>query len=449
MDTLILEDFRCFADRHEVPIRPLTLLVGENSTGKTSFLAAVRAAYDLRLSPMDVVRFLEGSIAPDFNEEPFRLGSYDQIANYRAGRAGRAKSFVIGQQITAERSLRRTRSQKERRNDAVKINARFAVSKSQPVLSDFRASSGDHEIVITNIEGSRPLLLSFRIGDHVAFEQRADAIDDLKNTRNIFVNLHVIGKMTEEGDGISLNSGSRKIIESIIDAVLSEEGPRPHAFAPIRTSPQRTYDPVKEIREPEGSHVPMLLAGMLGNVGSSGFKKILESFGIDSGLYSAIRIRRVGRRESDPFQIEVKPPHGGTWRNLVDVGYGVSQAIPIIADSVSTGRGTTLLIQQPEVHLHPRAQAAMGSFFAQLADSERNRLVVETHSDYLVDRVRMDVRDERIKASDVVILYFEQGERGVDIHPIEIDARGHPLEVPPGYRSFFLDEDRRFFGVDP
>ena len=441
MDTLILEDFRCFPDRREVPIRPLTLLVGENSTGKTSFLAAVRAAYDLRLSPMDVVRFLEGSIAPDFNEEPFRLGSYDQIANYRAGPVGRAKSFMIGQQITAEHSLRR--------NGAVKINARFAVSKSQPVLSDFRSSSGDHEIVITNIEGSRPPLLSFRIGDHVAFEQRADAIDDLKNTRNIFVSLHVMRKMAEEGDSISLNSGSRKIIESIINAVLSEEGPRPHAFAPIRTSPQRTYDPVKEIREPEGSHVPMLLAGMLGNVGSSAFKKILEIFGFDSGLYSDIRIRRVGRRESDPFQIEIKQPHGGPWRNLVDVGYGVSQSIPIIADAVSTEPGTTLLIQQPEVHLHPRAQAAMGSFFVYLAHSERNRLIVETHSDYLVDRVRMEVRDERIKASDVVILYFEQGSHGVDIHPIEIDARGHPLEVPPGYRSFFLEEDRRFFGVDP
>ena len=48
MDTLILEDFRCFSGRHEVPIRPLTLLVGENSTGKTSFLAAVRAAHDLQ-----------------------------------------------------------------------------------------------------------------------------------------------------------------------------------------------------------------------------------------------------------------------------------------------------------------------------------------------------------------------------------------------------------------
>ena len=90
----------------------------------------------------------------------------------------------------------------------------------------------------------------------------------------------------------------------------------------------------------------------------------------------------------------------------------------------------------------------MGSFFAQLAASGRNRLIVETHSDYLIDRVRMDVRDEQIKASDVMILYFEQGKGGVKIHPIEIDAAGNITGVPAGYRRFFLDEQRRFLGVD-
>ena len=92
MDTLILEDFRCFADRHEVPIRPLTLLVGENSTGKTSFLAAVRAAYGLMFQT-----------TPDFNEEPFQLGSYDQIAN-NSYEEQRLPSFSIGQHFTFDES---------------------------------------------------------------------------------------------------------------------------------------------------------------------------------------------------------------------------------------------------------------------------------------------------------------------------------------------------------
>lgn len=435
MDTLILEDFRCFANPSEpIPIRPLTLLVGENSTGKTSFLAAVRAAYDLRIGQ-----------SPDFNEKPFHLGSYDQIANFRGGREGRAKSFMIGQGLSLEPRNLRLRSPRRSTQGRIKVSitARFKSNADQPALSEFHVSSGKYEVALQLPVSTQPIV-SFSTEGRVIDRQnidvasswirlgRSEAFDYIRVARG---NMMLISP--DDAEGINL----------LTDLTSYNAGPRPYAFSPIRTSPQRTYDPIKEVRDPEGSHIPMMLARLLDN-GSPEFREHLEEFGKASGLYSSIDIRRIGRKGSDPFQIEVRHPHGGPRRNLVDVGYGVSQAIPIIADAVLTERGTPLLIQQPEVHLHPRAQAAMGSFFAQLAASERNRLVVETHSDYLVDRVRMDVRDERIRAGDVVILYFEQSKGGVDIHPIELDARGHPREVPPGYRSFFLEEDRRFFGVD-
>ena len=91
----------------------------------------------------------------------------------------------------------------------------------------------------------------------------------------------------------------------------------------------------------------------------------------------------------------------GPQRNLIDVGYGVSQVLPIVTELL---RGNSImelfrgippsifLLQQPEVHLHPSAQAALGSFFCQVAKPD-HQLVVETHSDHLLDRVRMDVRD--------------------------------------------------------
>src|SRR5881396_1662040 len=75
--------------------------------------------------------------------------------------------------------------------------------------------------------------------------------------------------------------------------------------------------------------------------------------------------------------------------NLVDVGYGVSQALPILVDTLQRpAADEVFLLQQPEVHLHPRAQAELGSFFVSQAGKKR-RFVIETHSDYLVDRVRM------------------------------------------------------------
>ncbi len=427
METLILEDFRCFAGRNEVPIRPLTLLVGENSTGKTSFLAAVRAAHDLR--SLEV---------PDFNEDPFRFGSYAQIAN---DGQGEANSFMIGQQLTP--------TQSDGPDEAICVEVRFHSSGAQPVIASLSASRGEYEIVY-ELEGDAHL--SFRVAEAVVMRQAlgtsfGGALPLPLLLAGGIQRLFIQGR-SGSNEEQPLDADHEKRLDEMVADLARFTGPRPYAFAPIRTSPQRTHDPRTEVPSPEGRHIPMMLQRLLGNGAEPDFRERLEAFGDESGLYSSLGVRKLGQVDSDPFQIEVKLSGGGPARNLVDVGYGVSQAIPIIADCVSAEPGSALLIQQPEVHLHPRAQAAMGSFFAQLAQSERNRLVIETHSDYLLDRIRIDVREEKINCRDVVILYFEQDSHGVKIHPIELDGAGNLVGVPDGYRRFFLEEQRRFLGID-
>ena len=86
MDTVRLKNFRCFRDEQVVRLAPLVLLVGENSTGKTSFLALIRALWD--------AAYL--NTIPDFKEAPYDLGSFDEVAHYRGGRAGRAEGLEAG-----------------------------------------------------------------------------------------------------------------------------------------------------------------------------------------------------------------------------------------------------------------------------------------------------------------------------------------------------------------
>ena len=137
--------------------------------------------------------------------------------------------------------------------------------------------------------------------------------------------------------------------------------------------------------------------------------------------------------DATPFQIQIRKFGGklkGNCRNLIDVGYGVSQTLPIITELLRADAPSMFLLQQPEVHLHPSAQAALGSLFCSVAGSDR-QLVVETHSDYIIDRVRMDVRDNKtdLKPEDVSILYFERGESDVKIHSIRLDADGNVLDA--------------------
>ena len=86
MDEITLRDFRCFRGKQTARLAPLTLVVGENSTGKTSFLAMSRALWEIAYDHS----------VPDFKEEPYDLGSFAEIAHHRGGRGGRAETFEAG-----------------------------------------------------------------------------------------------------------------------------------------------------------------------------------------------------------------------------------------------------------------------------------------------------------------------------------------------------------------
>ena len=237
-------------------------------------------------------------------------------------------------------------------------------------------------------------------------------------------------------------------LDRALQSIRAGFGRRTYAFAPIRTNPQRTYDPVSAEPKPEGSHVPMLLAA-LSHSGPKGpwatVSSALEEFGSKSALFEEIEVIRKGKKESDPFQIGVKS--GGPTFNLVDVGYGVSQALPILVDTLQRASANEVfLLQQPEVHLHPRAQAELGSFFARQAGRKSN-FVIETHSDHLVDRIRMEVRHGNLRPDGVSLLYFERQKHGAAIHNLELAKDGSITNPPPGYRQFFLDEERKLLGV--
>ena len=86
MNSVTIENFRCFGDQQTVPLAPLTLLVGPNSTGKTSFMALIRAMWDVAFR----------NAVPNFMEEPYNLGSFQDIAHRRGDSSGQPEEFGAG-----------------------------------------------------------------------------------------------------------------------------------------------------------------------------------------------------------------------------------------------------------------------------------------------------------------------------------------------------------------
>lgn len=92
--------------------------------------------------------------------------------------------------------------------------------------------------------------------------------------------------------------------------------------------------------------------------------------------------------------------------NIADVGFGVSQVLPIVLEGLRMPRGHTLILEQPEIHLHPKLQMQMADYFISLALSKK-RVIVETHSDHIVNRlVRRIVEDTQYNYNELISIYF-------------------------------------------
>ena len=460
MKRIWLKNYRCFHEKQEARLAPLTLLVGDNSTGKTSFLAMVRALWD----------FAYGRRTPDFKEEPYDLGSFEDIAHYRGRRSGRLDSFEGAFEFIQEQT-------KISDNDQHRVNRysvvfgniganpvpkQWRIGNSRRWIEEHLRSEFDVDIQMGTTRGSWKYSPSLSA---TFLDPSSGSILPFLNTRPFLLHLELAQKGMNFGNShelVPLDSSpaiSEEDLREIqeIDRLREMAEPRfmmrrPFASAPVRSRPRRTYDPARSTRDPEGDHVPMYLANLYFRDKSS-WKKMkgaLQDFGRESGLFDEIAIRQLGNRESEPFQIQVRKFDGrskGPWRNLIDVGYGVSQVLPVIAELLRSDAPDIFLLQQPEVHLHPSAQAALGSLFCTLAGLGR-QLIVETHSDHLLDRVRMDVRDGigQMDPDDVSILYFERKNLDVRIHSLRLDKEGNILHSPESYRRFFMKETKRSLG---
>ena len=445
MDEITLKDYRCFHEAQTARLAPLTLLVGENSTGKTSFQALIRALWDIAY---------EQEI-PDFKEDPYDLGSFDEIAHHRGGRAGRAETFEAGFSDSSRRPRRKTTKYEPHRFEVT-----FAKKWTTPVPVRRREAFGAYWIEeFVDPNQSFDLI---RIGTHrgtweLELSELLRPYDEgYLNPLDLYLRMFLSNLDPPEDmafrplDGSPvLETEDRNQLRRLFS--LHRRFPRrdPFAGAPVRSKPLRTYDPGLPISDSEGNYVPMYLANVFAEDASAwtNIKTKLERFGKKAGLFNEITIRRLGQKGSEPFQIQVRKFESGLkgpWRNLTDVGYGVSQVLPVVTELLRPDPPFMSLLQQPEVHLHPSAQAALGSLFCEIASSNQ-QLVVETHSDHLLDRVRMEVRDGStgLNPDEVSILFFERDGLEVNIHSLTIDEDGNIHGQPPSYRTFFMKETQR------
>lgn len=436
MDSVYMNNFRGFT-RTVVSIRSVNFLVGENSTGKTSFLALV----ELLSKPEFWFGF-------DFNAGNYEFGGYRDIVS---ALSKEQKEFQIGVCKVNKKRLSDSAYYYLMHFREAKDGVPELVRLSQLCQSYYATVRLSNKQIAAYLSTDLPVCVDSSSQDacFAFLQERATGLTSgykvLRDENARFARCSIIPSLPEILTKLVEDKQlARKFDSSPFPMLL-----RPFAsMAPIRTTPKRTYDGYTKRFSPGGEHTPYVIRKQLprGKNKTNSFKKALQAFGKDSGLFQSVGVTQFGKDSASPFELTVTL--GTKAFRVNSVGYGVSQILPVVVELLTHGKGSCLAIQQPEVHLHPKAQAALGDVLFHAAISESQTLFVETHSDYLLDRFRLSMRDHEHPKDFTQVIFFERTQGGNLVYPMVVDSRGeYPEDQPPGFRKFFLAEQKRILEV--
>lgn len=426
MQYVFMHNFRGFKDT-VLPLKQITFLVGENSTGKSSFLKLL-----YMLSRPQFWFSPEHSI-----QEEVELGGFDDIVSAWSD----DRSFFQVGAITS-----REDKKKDRLICSFTIHT-FGNRDGSPFVRRYVQFSGGR---LTKLVFQRRRAKYKTVDIEETFANEDDIIQFFRE---------VAQKDRQDNEGFTLfpknilPNPPLFIAVSIIQS-MSKGKPFDGAkftpeipfsldltwIAPIRTKPQRFYDGMRKAFTPEGDHTPFVLRKSLrAKTKSRDFAAKLKVFGESSGLFDTIIPHSFDRSPQSPFEILVK--FSGAELNINNVGYGVSQVLPLIVEFLSREKGQAFAVQQPEVHLHPRAQAALGDIVAELGKERKHSFILETHSDYLIDRCRLNLAKSP-ESPSAQVLFFQRTPEGNQVTVLDVSDDGkYPSEQPPEFRDFFVREE--------
>lgn len=249
----------------------------------------------------------------------------------------------------------------------------------------------------------------------------------------------------------------RGIFEPALDILREELEERLFYVGPLRSAPQRTYlrrnlggldigatgeFTIQQLydhwdEEVTFAEVPLVLDDFLATeaeVNTMPLKlAVLNALRL-VGLEQELKIEKLGESYEASLSLVSKPK---TYVSITDVGFGVSQILPIIAVSLLSPTDSILIFEQPEIHLHPRVQAGLAELFLCLARTGR-RIIVETHSDYLINRFRRRAAEDKSNGLETVIniLFVEPAvsqKQGASIEKARVDRYGNITNWPLGF----------------
>jgi predicted ATPase len=407
-----VKGFKSLAEECTIEIRPLTILAGANSSGKSSILQPI----------LMMKQTLEATYDPGpllIDGPNVRFTSTDQFLS-RADDQNKGQ-FSIGLEVDGATSFYETFIRKAQEGmDIAEISY-----KSNDDITILRPEMTQEEIIATHPDKFK------KFKGHLKIERD-----------RCFLETKYIGKTTVESTLSFLcdSAASRNFLGSILGLV--------HLPA-LRGNPERNYK-----KTSVGPRFPgtfeIYAASIIHNWQATKDPRLnylgaaLELLGLTW---------KVGSKQLDDVSFEVMVgrlvhQEGKDAKDLVsiaDVGFGVSQTLPVIVALLAAEPGQMVYIEQPEIHLHPRAQMAMAQILAEAAN-RGVRVVAETHSSLLLLGIQSLVAEGKLSPDKVKLHWFKRRpEDGItEITSADLDKAGAFGDWPEDFSSAEMDADNRY-----
>ncbi|MDB5345093.1 MAG: hypothetical protein JWP89_3470 [Schlesneria sp.] len=405
---IIVEGFKSIGRRAEVEVRPLTLLAGANSSGKSSLMQAILLLKQTLDAPFDPGALL-------LNGPNVKFTSYDQLLHM--GRA-RADQFTIGLYYDDgngfESHFRRASTSK----------------KFEPESCQF-SENGDAWSLHRDMDPST--LLGLKTSD-LFLRSNVRYIPEIVRHR---FTLEVLMKAESEGHAFPFAG----VDLSPIDAIIHLPG--------LRGNPERTY-PLAATGPGFPGTFERYTASLIASWAANDTEKLstlgrnLEKLGLTW---------RVEANNVDDASVELRvgrlprptPGDKNDMVSIADVGFGVSQALPVLVALLEARPGQFVFIEQPEIHLHPRAQTALAEI---LADAAKRgvKLVVETHSSLLLLAIQTLVAEGDLDPDIVKLHWFtrDQESGSTQITSADLDDAGRFGDWPEDFDNVALEAQSKY-----
>lgn len=437
---LSIDGFRCFAKKATIDFGSITLLTGANSSGKSSFMYPLLGLLQTKEFPF--------SYSP--NGSYVQLGDFLAIANnHDENRKIDIEMEFVDGGLTYDLEIQLAKQEDGSMPRVVGFRCRNS-------YFEVRASGNDinRGVFVADLDYDPSLNPDPNAQNEALRKERIDFFrNNPQNIEKSRIDL-IVSYLSAIGQEIHVKDvlfnateqsfdGSHEKYLVLTDVLI-------HISNVIEDFNKR-FNFISSYRIPAGrSYIETEVPSKIGPDGNGFVNTLLrweESETISfNKLVSSLRrmslldFVHVDKQPGGSFNVNVRVKNNGAITPLSDVGFGVSQMLPILLADVQLGEDSTLYAAQPEIHLHPSVQAEFGSYLVNEVKKSNKRYIIETHSEYLINRIRLEIVKKTIPSNDVKVFYLGENNGEVTVSQLYFTEDGRILNAPSDFfQTYMMD----------